>query len=430
MFMGMSSGKYFRAKPQMRWFQILYLSYLLIWLLNPWHLASEDFQGSTHLLPLGADGINYLELKASNPLSRLQSGLDRGAIQLSYDKDKGGYLPALMQHLGIPASSQILVGSKTSLQRERISPNRPRAILFNDDIYLGYVPGSKVIELSVADPIMGGVFYTLEASESGEPIMKSPQQCLECHASSKTMGVPGHLVRSFRTDARGQLDLSSDGGLITHRTPFSQRWGGYFVTGMAGPPDHRGNQFGGSSNPHLIETLEPRISLADYPGEHSDIVALMILDHQTHLHNFIARLHHEARMAMQTYGHIRYLRHKVDSLVDALLFANEAPITRAIKGSSGFSQWFETQGVQDPQGRSLRQLDLHTRMMRYPCSYLIHSQAFKSLPDPVYDATLKALWEVLTGQTRRQKLNHLTLSLRREIHEILEATLHPKPEYW
>jgi hypothetical protein len=161
--------------------------------------AQGDFQGSTHMMPFDEDTINYGKAADHSPIARLQEQINKGEVHLEYDPQLG-YLPALFKALGVSPASQMLVFSKTSFQRERINPKNPRALFFNDEIYLGYVMGSPLLEISAVDPKLGGVFYTLEQKPADKPRFTRTDQCLECHASAKTMGVPGHLVRSFNTD--------------------------------------------------------------------------------------------------------------------------------------------------------------------------------------------------------------------------------------
>src|SRR5687768_2898392 len=168
-------------------------------------VRASDFQGATHLMALDEDTIGYTKAIPHSAISQLQKKLDEGTAKLEWD-DNFGYLPSVLKELNIPASSQMLVFSKTSLQRERISPDNPRAIFFNDDVYIGWIPGAPLMELSVTDPKMGGVFYTIEQKKLERPEFKRTDQCLECHASTKSMGVPGHLIRSFETDEDGVVD--------------------------------------------------------------------------------------------------------------------------------------------------------------------------------------------------------------------------------
>jgi hypothetical protein len=399
---------------------------------------ASDFQGATHLVPLDEDIIDYAKAQPDSAISRLQKKLEAGEASLKWD-DKFGYLPSLLTALEVPASSQMLVFSKTSMQRERISPDNPRALYFNDDVYIGWIPGAPLMEVSVADPNMGGVFYTIEQKKLERPQFKRTDQCLECHASTKSMGVPGHLVRSFATDDDGVVDLSSGTSQVNHRTPVEERWGGWYVTGTHGDQKHRGNLVGQKAfekqehEPNFagnLKELSKFINADKYKSAGSDIVALMVLEHQTHMHNYIARLHYEAKIALKTYGHVNYLRSVVEGFVRYMLFVEETPLTAKITGTSSFQRDFEKLGPRDPKGRSLREFDLTERMFKYPCSYLIYSEAFDSLPAPAKEKIYARLFEVLSGKETDEAYESLSSESRRAILEILAETKSDLPEYW
>jgi hypothetical protein len=112
----------------------------------------------------------------------------------------------------------------------------------------------------------------------------------------------------------------------------------------------------------------------------------------------------------------------VNDLVDYLLFVDEAPLTTRIEGSSGFAERFSAIGPRDTKGRSLRDLRLETRLMRYPLSYLIYSPAFDALPDDVRSAACARLHDVLSGTDHSPKYAHLTPPVRQAILEILKDT--------
>lgn len=401
-------------------------------------LLASDFQGATHLMPIDEDTINYGKSQPESAISQLQDRIASGKASLDWD-DKFGYLPSLLKELNVPKSSQMLVFSKTSLQRERISPNNPRAVYFSDDVYLGWIPGAPLIELSVADPKMGGVFYTLEQKKVERPKFQRTDQCLECHASTKSMGVPGHLVRSFATDEEGIVDLASGTSQVNHRTPLEERWGGWYVTGTHGDQTHRGNLIGKAAfEKHAqepnhagnIAELKKFFNVDKYTSPHSDIVALMVLEHQVHMHNYLTRLNYEATIALKTYGHVNYLKSVVEGFMRYLLLVDEAPLTAQIKGTSDFQKEFEAQGPKDKQGRSLRQLDLQTRLFKYPCSYLIYSDAFEALPSPVKDKIYHRLHDILSGKDTSDTYQMLTAESRRAILEILAETKKDLPAAW
>src|ERR1051325_2758379 len=297
--------------------------------------AAADFQGAAHVMPFDEETISYSKRTPTGAVARLQERLSRGDAELAYDKQYG-YLSSLLEALNIQRSSQVLVFSKTSFQRERISPQHPRALFFNDEVYVGFIPGAPMLEVSVADPSLGAVFYTLDQNENARPRFGRNDQCLECHASSKSMGVPGHLLRSFATDEEGVVDLGSGTSLVNHRTPLAERWGGWYVTGQHGDQVHRGNLIGTAAfakqerTPNYlgnIEDLQRFFDVTRYPGGQSDIVALMVLGHQTHMHNFITRLHYEAELALQTYGHVNYLKNVSEGVLQYLLFTEGTPLT-------------------------------------------------------------------------------------------------------
>ena len=250
-----------------------------------------DFQGSTHVLSMDDDVINYSKMPDTGPVAKLQKRIDSGEVKLPYD-DRFGYLPAVLKELNVPVSGQMLVFSKTSFQRERIAPNTPRAVYVGDEAYVGFVQGSPLLEFSSVDPVLGAVFYTLEQKRAERPKFVRTDNCTECHASAKSMGVPGHLVRSFKCDESGVVDLLSGADYVNHRTPLTERWGGWYVTGKHGAQTHRGNLLGESAfarqekEPNwrgTLTDLSPLFETSHYLKPGSDIVALMVMEHQAHM---------------------------------------------------------------------------------------------------------------------------------------------------
>lgn len=400
--------------------------------------VQADFQGSTHLVAVDEEPIHYGKSQAEDSVARLQKKIDSGEVVLRRD-EKFGYYPAVLEQLKIAPSSQVLVFSKTSFQRDRISPGAPRAIYFNDDVYLGFVAGSPIMELSTADPNLGGVFYTLDQSAAGRPKFVRNDQCLECHHSARSMGVPGHLVRSFFTDESGQPDLNTGVSQVNHRTPFSERWGGWYVSGRHGAQTHRGNLVGdrdverNAKEPNFranVDDLKAFIETRGYMRDTSDVAALMVLEHQAHMHNFITRLNHDARIALSQYNHVRYLKTPCEAFLKYLLFVEEAALTSPVRGSKEFAEAFMAAGPRDAKGRSLRELDLQTRMFKYPCSYLIYSEAFDRIPGPLKDHLYARLLDILTGNNAGPGYERLSSESRLAILEILAETKKDLPAVW
>ena len=399
--------------------------------------------------------ILYSQSTPDNRISRLQQRLDQGDLTLTYEGDKS-YLPALLKALDVPIESQMLVFSKTSLQMRRISPRTPRAIYFNDDVYVGFCQSGEVLEISAVDAQLGTVFYTLNQEENEKPrFERRNDNCLVCHSSSRTEGVPGHLVRSLFVDVSGQPMLSAGSRMVDHTTPVEQRWGGWYVTGTHGSQKHLGNlvvqgrdveePVDNSAGLNVTE-LRERLNVDRYVSPHSDIVALMVLEHQVLVHNRLVKAGFDTRQALdydvmmnrtlenpegtRLESTTRRIRSTGDRLVDALLLVNEAKLTEPIKGTSGYAEQFAAVGPRDPQGRSLRDLDLTTRLLKYPCSYLIYSEAFDGLPVESREYVWQRLFDILSGQDQSEKFAHLSQDDRQAILDILRATKSGLPDYY
>ena len=366
--------------------------------------------------------IAYSTAPVTNAITALNDQLRDARAVLKFDADSG-YLQSLLDALQIPVESQVLVFSPTSFQAERISRKNPRAVYFNDHVAVGYVRGGDILEIAVQDPRQGALFYTLSQSEAEAPTLKRNDQCLSCHLSWDTRAVPGFFVQTVFP--RRSTDDYANGGVVDHRAPIVERWGGWYVTG-ARVPLSMGNQEllqpklpEDGPVPAAIKTssLEGYFDPRGYPTMFSDVVALMLLEHQAHAVNLITRAGWEHRIGSP------HVRAAVDELVDYLLFVDEAPFPHPITGSSGFAKKFAATGPRDRQGRSLRELDLTTRLMRYPLSYMIYSPGFAGLPPEVKAMARARLDDILSGKKAGPKYAHLDASTRRAISEILDATL-------
>ena len=400
--------------------------------------ADGDFQGSTHMVPFDEGTNNYSKAKPDDAVAQLQRGIDSGQTTLPFTPEHG-YLDAVLAKFKIPKSSQVLVFSKTSFQHDRISPTTPRALYFNDDVYIGFIPGSPLMEISTADPELGGVFYSLDQHAAEKPKFTRQDQCLDCHASARSMGVPGHLLRSLETRENGEPDLSNGSFVVNHRTPIEDRWGGWYVTGKNGKQLHHGNLIGPAAFKKQEETpnylgnisdLSRFFDVSHYPAKSSDIVALMVLEHQVHMHNFIARLHYETEQKLAAYGHINYVTNIAESFLKYLLFTEEASMKNPIHGNTTFAKDFAKLGPFDHKGRSLRQFDLQTRLFKYPCSYLIYSKAFDALPVEMKDYLYRRLYDILSGKDNSPEFVDISRKTGREILEILADTKKGLPAYW
>jgi hypothetical protein len=372
--------------------------------------------------------IKYSTSDSNTVVDALNRRLRDGSAKLVHE-GRSGYLRSVLQLLDIPVESQVLVYTQTSLQSQHITMQNPRAIYFNDVVAVGFVRGGPLLEIVAQDPGLGSIFYTVQqaAPMAAEALAKGAtfgrdQQCLRCHLSWDTLGVPGMSVLS--TFPRASEREYANGFFVDHYRPIRERWGGWYVTGQRVPPHHMGNlplilPQPPAAPPGGRVSLEGQFDLAGYPTPYSDIVALMVLEHQAHFSNLVTRATWEARL-----GDPIRVAEAAETIADYLLFVDEAPITEGpIVGSSGFAETFVARGKKDSKGRSLRELDLKTRLQKYPLSYMIYSPQFQALPEAAKNLVLARINGVLSGQIGGQKYAHLAPALRAAIREILSATL-------
>jgi hypothetical protein len=364
--------------------------------------------------------IKYSTSDSNTLVDELNRKLADGSATLEFDA-KTGYLKSVLDLLKIPVESQVLVYTQTSQQASHITMTNPRAIYFNDEVSVGYIRGAGLLEIVAQDAKLGSIFYVVHQDAGAARRFGREQQCLRCHLSWDTLGVPGLSVLS--TFPRKSDNDYANGFFVDHYRQIQERWGGWYVTGTRVPARHMGNLPLIAAKP--IDVPPPaRVSLAGqfdltgYLTPYSDIVALMVLDHQAHFSNLVTRATWEARL-----GQEMRIAEAAATLADYLLFVDEAPITDGpIVGSSGFAETFVAQGQKDGKGRSLRELDLKTRLQKYPLSYMIHSPQFQALPDAPKNLVMGRINDVLAGKIGGPKYSHLTPEVRTAIREILQAT--------
>ncbi|WP_437200803.1 hypothetical protein [Planctomicrobium sp. SH664] len=423
-------------------FDLVLVFGLLIGLHSRFVQAADEFESAP---------IRYSLATPDDPVSRLQQRLELGELELKVDP-KFGYLPDLLQELQIPVDSQLLVYSKTSQQRHRINPRTPRALYFNDEVYVGYCHAGELIEISSTDPRLGTVFYTLKQGQEFQPrLVRETDRCLQCHSVTQSSQIPGHLIRSLFVDAGGQPLFNAGSHSVNHSTPIADRWGGWYVTGTHGEQKHRGNLIvRGRTLPdtwdneagHNVQDLRSRFNVENYLTPHSDLAALMVFEHQAYVQNLLTAAHYTAQRALyyeseyhkafnegtgeQLESTKRRIENAGEKLVQGLLMCDEALLLSPMSGTTDFAGTFSQRGPIDSQGRSLRQLDLQRRLFRYPCSYLIYSPQFASLPPIMKNWVTGRLKEILAGNGG-EKYEYLSPADRDAIREILASTI---PELW
>jgi len=389
--------------------------------------------------------IRYSSAPLRNPVVEVNGRIQDGSIRLTYD-GRSGFLRSALSALQIPVDSQLLVFSRASLQGKLINEQNPRALFFNDRVALGWVRDGQLLEVAAHDETAGVVFYTLDQQpppSPGPPQFKRAFVCLGCHLTGDTLGVPGLLMfSSSRPASSREFRLSR---AIDQTDPLERRFGGWFVTGSAGSARHLGNQSSVLEGRPVrdLSSVEGLFDADGYQASSSDIVAHMVFTHQAGMTNLLTRASWQARAAdpllhppfastPEVESRVaEMMRGVAREVVDYLLFIDETRLTAPVHGLSGFAERFSMTGPRDRRGRSLHELDLRKRLMKYPCSYLIYSPAFDALPASAKDPIYQRLWDILSGRERDVRYRSaLSPADRRSIVEILRDTKKDLPSYF
>lgn len=380
--------------------------------------------------------IRYSDTPPTDRLAKLSAELESGAAR--YEGKSGlDRLRFVLKALDVPEESQVLVFSKTSLQNPLIDPGNPRALYHSEDSYVGYIPGGA-IEVIVQDPVLGPVFYTVEVGAKGEPrIERDTNQCMSCHATARTENVPGLLVRSVFADEGGHPLLHLGSFDTTHTSPLEERWGGWYVTGRGALP-HLGNRVFTEDGdlsplPTQKDDLKDVINVAKYPRPTSDIVSLLVLEHQCQMHN-------QLTAAALNYRRSRHFSQiiKPDSdpdegsaggvadswaktITEGIFYKDEADLDEGVEGDPAFQRAFAARYPKTADGKSLADFRLYGRIFKHRCSYMVYSSAFEALPPSVKKRVFAKMRAALSGQD--PDINWLSTPERKTITAILDETL-------
>ena len=379
--------------------------------------------------------ISYSDTPATDAISKMAAELAAGTLEI---EGQGALerLEFVLNKLEVPVESQVLVFSKTSLQNGRIHPKNPRSLYFSENAYVGYVPGGAM-EAIIHDPVLGPVFYLIESGgKQGLRIERDTNNCLSCHATGRTEGVPGMLIRSVYPDSDGHPLLHLGTNDVSHETPLDQRWGGWYVTGSSSLP-HLGNRVfseEGDLEPkgHPIEDVGGLLDISKYPLPTSDIVALVVLEHQCEMHtlmNAAAMNYRRARHFTKTMdpgsdpdsGSAGGVAESwADKIVECMFFKDEADLGEGIEGNAGFQNAFASQFPRTEDGDSLAEFRLYGRIFKNRCSYMVYSDAFRGLPETVKGKVLARMRKVLEGTD--PGIDWIGAPERKRISRILEET--------
>lgn len=382
--------------------------------------------------------IRYDDGPVADAAAALDARLRQGSASLQFHATSG-YLLAVLRALDIPIESQMLVFSQTSLQGSHINMHNPRAVYFNDTVAVGWVRGGDLLEIAAQDPRQGVIFYSLDQKRTRTPRLTRNDECLSCHLSWETLGVPGPMTQSVFPLADEKSYIN---GFITLQgSPLARRWGGWWVTGDHGGAHHMGNvpvmpaDRGKSSLAHptqALRSLAGQFDLTGYPTPYSDVVPLMVSAHQMHMTNLLTRTGWEARVAQNapSQAAMDRMRSAAHDLVDYMLFVGEAQLAGPVTGNAGYAEKFAAVGPRDRRGRSLRELDLTARLFRFPCSYMIYTPAFDALPSAAKEFVYARLWDILSGAETAERYRSLSSADRQAVVEILRDTKPGLPAYF
>ncbi len=393
---------------------------------------------------------SYYERTGTDSFSKLLTRKEKG----DYDFGTETGLPLLrrmLQELNIPVSSQVLVYSQTSLQRKLVRPENPRAMYFDENIYLAVMAGGK-LEVNSFDPEAGGIFYFEDPPEApGDRVdFERPKSCLGCHGGSATNFLPGPLARSnFVSDTGRRLGGVRSHERISHRIPFHERWGGYYVTGAPPTLEHMGNAFATREGGEVTVDLKARASLETLEGlfdpslvlrGDSNIVPLMLFDHQIEAHNLLVEMRYRERIsqfrAAENEGVIpsRTLVKTeafADKLVRYLLFADEVSLAgHVITPSQDYLRDFSRNRKVNAEGESLKDFDLKSRLFKNRLSYMIYSEAFEGAPESMKNRIYSRLWTILSPAEPVEGYDYFEEGERARILSILTATKTDLPADW
>ena len=379
----------------------------------------------------------------------LRKELAEGRLKLGESEKET--VRALLRRLDVPEESQLLVFSRTSFQRDRISPRHPRALYFNDNNYVGWVPGG-LVEITTMDPILGPMFYSLDPSAArtnGTRALVRDADCLRCHGGTFVRGIPGVFARSVFPDAKGEPITRFGFEVVDFRTPFTNRWGGWYVTGLHGSALHRGNILcDGDSEQSKIDFSKGanRTSLSEffeggsYLRGDSDVVALLVFEQQLAVQNTLTRASLDSRRMLEyqknlqiafktpvtdepAYDSVKSVfDHTAQDVADALLFKDEAELPVGLQGSAGFQKAFLQQARKTSTGDSLKELDLRGHIFRNRCSYLIYSDMFKELPHALRTRIYTRLAQALRDKDPDPRYSYIGQEERKRIRNILSVT--------
>lgn len=398
---------------------------------EPKPLRVIDFKSPPH---------SYLEAQPRDRFARLLESAQKGEVKLDTRSDKA-FLSSLLAALNVPVSSQLLVFSASSLQSEIINPRNPRALYFNEDTYVGWVPGG-LIEIIAADPQHGPMFYVFDRLRASGPVpnVQRSTKCMNCHAGNATRRLPGLIAESLLVSRAGSSLETYRRDVQGHQIPLEDRFGGWHLTGEHHLVNHKANVMGASRAGKLELIPVP-------PGEFSDLGLHLlptsdILPHLVHEH----QMGFENRLVYAIYTHRQLkseaqglplgaaakaeLEERAQELARYIVFADEAKFpAQGIQGDAAYVQDFQRDRKATQAGLSLKDLDLKTRLFKHRCSFMLYTETWKEAPQELKERVYFHMAAYLRDQPDAQHA-HLPPAERLAIRGILKETLTDLPPWW
>jgi hypothetical protein len=395
-------------------------------------LGALGLSAATPVSPLREPPHSYFQQQPSDAFTQLLPRIAGGEVQLDGTSDQA-FLRSLLHELHVPISSQLLVFSATSLQSALVHASNPRALYFNDEVYVGYVPGGR-IEVAAIDPAIGPIFQILAPTASGMPQVVRSEKCMNCHAGRATHGVPGLFAESVIPMQGSGASLEGfRREQVGHTIPLKDRLGGWHVTGAQEHGEHLGNLLGENTAKGVQRYPNPPgkyFDIADYLTTTSDLLPHLLHEHQLGFHNHVTLGVYRTREALTAgHGHLsiddaKMLNELARDFVRYILFANEARLpSSGIKPDPTYAKDFATTRSPAKNGTSLRDLDLRTRLLRYRCSYMVLTPAFNAMPKEYLSRVLAGMRSALRETAAPAEFNYLPPDEKRAIQAILQDTL-------
>lgn len=377
---------------------------------------------------------DYWTRPLTDRFTRLKADLESGKIPL----DTTGEVPflrSLLRALNVPESSQMLVFSATSLQQAIISPRNPRALYFNEEFYVGYVPGGKVEVISI-DPALGGIYYMFPFPRDGRALrIERSGKCMNCHVNEDTRNVPGLVVKSVIAGPNGGSLMAFRKEQSGHGVPYTERFGGWYVTGTHGITGHWGN-VSGDYNAGQLEKIpqDPATGFdpSRYPLPTSDILPQLIHEHQAGFDNRVIEAVYQTRelLAANPKSTAARLDKIAQELTRYILFADEAPLPAPVEGDPAFKAAFLRNRRVVADTASLKDLDLKTRLFTHRCSYMIYTPLFQNLDPTLKQRIYRRMAAALDTARPDPEYAYLSAPEKQGIRTILRATLTDLPKGW